>query len=292
MQALKMLINKVNKNSKNFSGLTALDMLLERPDHVLSKKAARTVLQDAKCLRGSSLKKDATLSEFLRSPEGLDGLFVRLGLYLQMGLSSDKQNALLVVAVLIVTTTYQGALSPPGGLSQGDYNNIPPINATNYLNATSIINCSCTSSISSISVPAGKVLMSVSDFNRFLVFNSTALAASAGVIILILQISPYKYLLLFSLASLLLSYVHSMNSISPPNSDAIKFIFGSWILFGGISYGTFWLSLIESAFSPFRTGWNRFSYHLGVPRHFLNRLGLQRKVVLSGYSSTTNLRRK
>jgi hypothetical protein len=32
-----------------------------------------------------------------------------------------KRNALLVVAVLLITVTYQAVLSPPGGLWQDDY---------------------------------------------------------------------------------------------------------------------------------------------------------------------------
>ncbi|KAG2263917.1 hypothetical protein Bca52824_070996 [Brassica carinata] len=35
--------------------------------------------------------------------------------------SNDFRNAILVVAVLIVTATYQAGLSPPGGYWQDDY---------------------------------------------------------------------------------------------------------------------------------------------------------------------------
>ena len=38
-----------------------------------------------------------------------------------MRLSDEKRNALLVVAVLVVTVTYQAVLSPPGGVWQDDY---------------------------------------------------------------------------------------------------------------------------------------------------------------------------
>ncbi|XVF83518.1 hypothetical protein PTKIN_Ptkin16aG0495100 [Pterospermum kingtungense] len=98
-QMIKLLMdcNEVDRNKINKAGLTALDILQRQT--MLDCKESEKILNRAR-LRFSKLS-EIKLNDFITE------------------MAPDTINSLLVVFALVLTTTYQSVLSPPGGLSQG-----------------------------------------------------------------------------------------------------------------------------------------------------------------------------
>ncbi|KAG2263924.1 hypothetical protein Bca52824_071003 [Brassica carinata] len=122
-EVMKLLLNTVNVKAKNLDGKTAMD-IVETDKSPIFPKATR-LLRSAKerLLFGPSM----TLAGYLsREPSTIEGKNKLLGLNnlskTKQGSreSTDFRNAILVVAVLIVTATYQAGLSPPGGYWEDD----------------------------------------------------------------------------------------------------------------------------------------------------------------------------
>ncbi|CDP09711.1 unnamed protein product [Coffea canephora] len=180
---VRLLINKVKINEKNLEGLTCLDTftgLATAGDENIAKD-----LRGAGAKTSSALPPVDTLADVLSSKESLTRKAFRqmecdVGLD---GLSSEMRNALLVVAVLIATATYQAVLSPPGGISSGE--------------------------------STGKVQMGEAYFYVFITLNTVAFAASLGIIFSLLPKSRYNLLLFIPLLTLLMSYAFSITIIAP-----------------------------------------------------------------------------
>ncbi|KAK8671692.1 hypothetical protein V6N13_038279 [Hibiscus sabdariffa] len=94
----------INLRATNSKNLTAMDILSQAEDQQRSKE----------CLRILRSAQNNRTSRALRHIFD----FVSQLAYDARNMSSDKSNALLVVTVLILTATYQAALSPPGGVYQ------------------------------------------------------------------------------------------------------------------------------------------------------------------------------
>lgn len=106
---------------KNFDGLTPFHIVRRLPTD--ESREIKKIFDDTGASEIASLVQTITLPEFLSSREYIFQKLVKVHVFLQKGLSEDAHSALLVVAVFIVTVTYQGILSPPGGLSYiGDDN--------------------------------------------------------------------------------------------------------------------------------------------------------------------------
>ncbi|KAF2282739.1 hypothetical protein GH714_043577 [Hevea brasiliensis] len=121
MQAVKLLIGgKVDLNIKNMNGNTALDVLYESQTQMMIRSKIRKILCRAGALRSSSIPHTTTVADNLsKKRTGLE--IWALSRYREKLIMSDQnRNAILVVAVLIATATYQAVLSPPGGVWQGD----------------------------------------------------------------------------------------------------------------------------------------------------------------------------
>nr|VDD39804.1 unnamed protein product [Brassica oleracea] len=122
-QVMKLLRNTVNVKAKNLDGKTAMDILETDKSPIFPK--ATTLFRSAKerLLFGPSMSLAGYLS---REPSTIEGKNKLLGLNnlskTKHGSreSTDFRNAILVVAVLIVTATYQAGLSPPGGYWEDD----------------------------------------------------------------------------------------------------------------------------------------------------------------------------
>ncbi|XP_075655817.1 ankyrin repeat-containing protein BDA1-like [Castanea sativa] len=120
-QAVKQLLNcSIDVNAKNLMGYTALDILQQQT--VGDYKEIKDMLCRAGALNASSLPPVTTLAEYLRSTVLIQEKLPLSYLRERTKISSDMRNVLLVVAALLVTVTYQAALSPPGGVWQDDYN--------------------------------------------------------------------------------------------------------------------------------------------------------------------------
>ncbi|KAM7525479.1 hypothetical protein LguiA_015381 [Lonicera macranthoides] len=241
-QVMELLIDKVNMSKMNSDQLTALDNIIS--GSLQNVKLTRRIRRSIRALKPRRDWK-LGLRDFLGTPETRIEKLVTRNVYLEKGMSSASQNMLLVIAVLIATAAYQAALSPPGGLWQGEatLSTAAPKITTNFIGVAASIStstpplrCSVTKAIASafnttshLPKRPGKVVMPPLYFNLFLIFNTFAVTASVGMIFLVLKTSRFGLLLHFSLAFLMLSYMISVLSISPscnalpPIAIAIQF---------------------------------------------------------------------
>ncbi|ESQ41524.1 hypothetical protein EUTSA_v10013476mg [Eutrema salsugineum] len=119
-EAMKLMLesSKINVNIENKNGYTVLDIALVQRQHNNRGEIERLVKRHGgKC--SSSLVKIKTTSDLLGSRltwrESRRTRMIRSYSWI----SEERRNALLVVATLIITATYQTALQPPGGVSDG-----------------------------------------------------------------------------------------------------------------------------------------------------------------------------
>ncbi|KAL4601321.1 hypothetical protein ACB092_11G264100 [Castanea dentata] len=109
----------VSINRTNLEGKTAWDILQGQTQ--VDNRKIKVMLHRAKAKSGSSLSTKNWYADCLRPPSLGYFEFWRKDHVRQMtALSDDRRNVLLVVAVLLVTISYQVVLNPPGGLWQDD----------------------------------------------------------------------------------------------------------------------------------------------------------------------------
>ena len=120
VQAVGLLIDSnINKNAKNFEDSTALDMV-EINQTTAQSAEIRDELVRGGALRGFSLANAPLLEEELRAKITFNERIAIFVTRLRKRISIDTRNALLVVAILFVTSTYGAVISPPGGVYQGE----------------------------------------------------------------------------------------------------------------------------------------------------------------------------
>ena len=148
LQAVRVLLNcLVNLNVKNFVDKTPQDMLQENnsdeirymlsngvfscfclPKVISCYEKYRKKLGDLFVEKSKMFRKSVFLSEIILVYERTR--IFRKEIVEGSRLSNDDRNALLVVAALLITVTYQVVLSPPGGLWQETlYSGQPSSNA-------------------------------------------------------------------------------------------------------------------------------------------------------------------
>ena len=133
MQAVSHLLAStygVDVNVKNLEGKTARDILQGSEQTQVGRKI-KVMLHRAKALKASSLPKVTSYADYLRPKVSRREKFRIRRTREQQTISDERRNVLLVVATLLMTVTYQGILSPPGGLWQDDYN--PGTNESNTI---------------------------------------------------------------------------------------------------------------------------------------------------------------
>nr|XP_027122479.1 ankyrin repeat-containing protein BDA1-like [Coffea arabica] len=210
LEVVRLLINKVKINEKNLEGLTCLDTftgLAIAGDEKIAK-----ALRGAGAKTSSALPPVDTLADVLSSKESLTRKALRQMAQCDVGLdglSSEMRNALLVVAVLIATATYQAVLSPPGGISSGGDTTLF------FSNSSDISPISDFTRKTKITDSTGKVQMGETYFYVFIILNTVAFAASLGIIFSLLPTSRYNLLLFIPLLTLLMSYTFSITIIAP-----------------------------------------------------------------------------
>ncbi|KAK8514881.1 hypothetical protein V6N13_121830 [Hibiscus sabdariffa] len=110
-QMLKLLLNcKADKHVTNQDGLTELDIAQQhnnRESITILRGCFIPVLSNIKCKLEKQIFKYVTKAS--------SSIFHNVD-----DISRDDRNALLVILALLQTATYQAALSPPGGVWQGD----------------------------------------------------------------------------------------------------------------------------------------------------------------------------
>ena len=205
MQAVRLLLDSgVDINAKNLMGDTAGDILVKRQGEEV--EYSRSSMEISEMLQRAEVTKCA---RYLRSIV----LSLEERRLLQVDkwakISDDRRNVVLVVATLLMTVTYQGLLSPPGGLWQDDHipgSNLP--NATipdyRYFNKTAPY----LPNIAGTAIGARFYFFWV-----FLLTNTLTFMLSYTIVLLII---PSGYVILrAALGSLSLCYITSLAVIFP-----------------------------------------------------------------------------
>lgn len=227
MQVVRWLLNRgVDVNSKNLQDFTVLDILQRGTQRPVAEEIKNMLCNAARASSGSCLPRDvASLADYLRSPVAIDEKFYIFFLRQKTKITEGVRNALLVVAVLLVTVCYQAAVSPPGGVWQDNYN--PRIN---------LLHSTATSSNSStvINQPphfAGTVVMSRVPAYIFLAINSLTFYLTTMIIIFLLPFGFItRFLLYILLLSLFLCYYFSMAIIIPSGTWLLRSAFLCFLL--------------------------------------------------------------
>ncbi|CAN6867886.1 unnamed protein product [Brassica oleracea] len=211
IKAIKILLGSraVNRNIYNRNGLTALDILQNQ--RYRNREIEETIRKSGGDI-GNSLPKSKKLSEILRSPIPFkEYLFTKAARY-RKHISDGSRSALLVIVALIITTTYQTALQPPGGVYQS--------NAEESSGRKSV----------------GKVVMNQTYFNVLRTVNSMAFEGAGLMAFTFLPAGEeYVWSFLWIMVPLHVSYLVSMSVISPDTMWYLSFSIG-WVIFVVIVY--------------------------------------------------------
>ncbi|KAF5936501.1 hypothetical protein HYC85_027630 [Camellia sinensis] len=280
MQLVKSLLQKkrlvqkidLDKNAKNLEGRTTLDIATTVLNPGEAKREIKEALDHVGALKSTSLPEDYSFAEFFKSPQMSIELFTRLLFYQGRELTMEMRNAILVVAVLIATATFQAILSPPGGvvggtgdnnnllstnenhinatiMSTNTNNNLIPTNNVSYINATIFTNTATTVDPSKLvlfkKTKLFKTTFTYGNFFTFFYFlNTICFLASLTTIIFVLPIQLVSILLYISLFYLMTSYGVSFFVISPSSSYTILFLILSCV-FALLIYfmGPLWISI-------------------------------------------------
>ena len=210
------------------------------------------LLRRAGAKRASSLPKVTSYADYLRPKVSLPEKLRIQRSHDKLSISEEKRNALLVVATLLITVTYQGMLSPPGGLRQDDpkpgtnheLNTIAPVSPY-----AKISDESTATSNDFYSNKAGSAVgFEKPPFWLFIVLNSATFMLSYTIIF---QLIPSGYFYVMFQAALFFLYIG---------------YFASWTVIG-VSFFTAFLLVFVSAqlynivvrmdFSSWRKRWHK-----------------------------------
>lgn len=116
LQAMKLMLesSKINVNLENKNGLTVLDIAALHNNREMERIVKRHGGKHAVSLVEIKTTSDV-LGSRLTWRESRRTKMIRF----YSCISEERRNALLVVATLIITATYQTVLQPPGGVSDG-----------------------------------------------------------------------------------------------------------------------------------------------------------------------------
>ncbi|KAF8101647.1 hypothetical protein N665_0202s0010 [Sinapis alba] len=215
IKAINILLRSqvVNQNIYNRNGLTALDILQNQSHNHRSREIEETIRKSGGNI-ANSLPMSKKLSEILRSPIRFkEHLFTKEARYRNQ-ISDGSRSALLVIVALIITTIYQTALQPPGGVYQR--------------------NAEESSSNGAKSV--GKVVMDLSYFNVLRIVNNMAFEGAGLIAFTFLPAGEeYVWSFLWIMVPLHVSYLVSMSVISPDTIWYLPFSIG-WVIIVVIVY--------------------------------------------------------
>ncbi|KAL5795436.1 hypothetical protein ACOSQ2_000256 [Xanthoceras sorbifolium] len=203
-------------NAINQSDLTAVDVLLTFPSEA-GDREIEEILRSAGAMRNkdfipSSIPSPSPESHN-RRPEATEACSTQssnnLVDYFKFKKGRDSpgetRTALLVVAVLVATTTFQVGINPPGGLWQDSYT--PEQNNSTRMDKTHFAG----RSISAFLNPVG--------FEIFILFNSIGFALSLHMIYILTFKFPFQFELQICIVAMFTTYNTAVANIIP---DGIK----------------------------------------------------------------------
>ncbi|XVF75400.1 hypothetical protein PTKIN_Ptkin13bG0185200 [Pterospermum kingtungense] len=113
---LLLLESGIDKNAKNWRGLTAMDCLRDQTQ--VDNRVTLEILNYYGCLSASSIPTRSSFDKFLRSEISFSEKSNIVVSRMRKNILNSTRNALLVMLVLILTATYQSAVNPPYDLVQ------------------------------------------------------------------------------------------------------------------------------------------------------------------------------
>ncbi|XP_020878618.1 uncharacterized protein LOC110227698 [Arabidopsis lyrata subsp. lyrata] len=196
-EVMKLLRKTVKVKARNLDGKTAMDILQthQSPCFPVARKLLKSAKERLFC--GSTTTLAEYLSKNLSFIEKRNNLLGLSNLSMTKDRSinaSDPRNVILVVAILIVTATYQAGLSPPGGFWQDNSSEHEDYNSHHT---------------------AGQMTMSFFDAFFFISLNGFAFVSSLYVIIIITIGLPKWKLIYGSMAALSIATLASYSTIFP-----------------------------------------------------------------------------
>lgn len=219
---MKLLRRIVNVQAKNLDGKTAMDILQTYKSPLFPKISRFLNRAKERLLCGSTM----TLGEYLsKKPSFMEKRNTLLGLTNLSKIThtslntSDNRSVILVVAILIVTATYQAGFTPPGG----------------YWQETS-------KSGGYESHIAGEMTMTVGGASFFYFFNGVAFFSSLYVIMILITGLPKWMVLYGSTTALGIANFASFNETFP---DSIG------VYFMAFAYPLITVSLLAPPFVAF-----------------------------------------
>ncbi|XP_031282421.1 uncharacterized protein LOC116140995 [Pistacia vera] len=244
-EVVKLLIKYMDVNGVNDKGLTALDIFYDL-QHSLNPEV-KQILLGAKAKRASKLNllnlKTIVIYRLFRSKN----LFVRylcwdlnpveviikstgFGNLIINRIPLEVQNAVLVVAILIATATYQAALSPPGGNwqdeSQVATNNTSVIKNTSAVSLYNIFLNPTFFYRGRSQQQAGHMIQGTPSHFCFLIYNTVAFSSSVCTIIVLVSRFPFFKIIGFSTTLIVLAYCYAVIETSPyPVGSGLWFAF-------------------------------------------------------------------
>ncbi|OMO52267.1 hypothetical protein COLO4_37309 [Corchorus olitorius] len=222
-------------NAVNQSGLTALDVLQIFPSEA-GDREIMDILQRAGGIRAREIiipsceSHDNQVINHPRAPESsqrhTDNLLEYFKFMKGRDSPSEARSALLVIAVLVATATFQVGLSPPGGIWQDDYSPSKD-NGTTSLHRANIAGQSIMGTKSGVS------------FALFLVFNSIGFSVSLFMINILTCNFPLQFELQVCMIAMFFTYSTAMTSIAP----------------GSVKLFTIIITSVFSSVTPLLTKW-------------------------------------
>ncbi|XP_061352809.1 ankyrin repeat-containing protein BDA1-like [Gastrolobium bilobum] len=196
-QPLQLLVKTMrNLNAKNLENSTALDIA------AANNAEMESILVSGGARRGSSVTNAPSFADKLKSKLTIMDKII-IYILRSMNITDDQRNALLVVATLVATATYQLTLSPPGGVYQANAGD-------NNLNSTSL-----NSTATATGRNAGKSVMSNRDFFAISILNTYIFLLSIMTIFVMVPSVRLAAIVTIPLVLLAIAYSYSAQVISP-----------------------------------------------------------------------------
>ncbi|KAJ0052795.1 hypothetical protein Pint_00075 [Pistacia integerrima] len=223
LASVKLLLSSsiLELNVRNSRGFTAMDLLDNTPVDNPNDVRLKEILQSA-----GALGTETPHNTLINNPNPSTGVSKDWIKYFQFQMKrdslSDTRNALLVVAALIATVTFQAGINPPSSFildtpaanSTNTANSAPPPPQTNITAVVPAV-------VSGLTVVSGSSGSLVTP-NLFLFSNTLGLVASLNIIIYLTSRFPFQRELQIAIFSMMCTYGCAAHHIKP--AGAIKYV--------------------------------------------------------------------
>uniref|UniRef100_A0A5B6YKW0 Putative Ankyrin repeat-containing protein n=1 Tax=Davidia involucrata TaxID=16924 RepID=A0A5B6YKW0_DAVIN len=237
LESVELLVggsNSMELNGLNSRGLTAMDIaeiVIESPIDVQLKEilrcagglGAQNITSSVSLAPVPTLERVATIHQ--NKPQ--EDWFKYFRFQMQRDSPSDTRNALLVVAALIATITFQAGVNPPNAflLESNQKNSTTTATTTSDTTVTppppppAYFPPATTTFLAALSANSASLAPS----NLFLLGNTMGLTASLSIIIYLTSGFPFQRELQLSIYSMMFAYGCSVDAIKP--DGALKYVF-------------------------------------------------------------------